>query len=282
MVCCCANSFQALASVGIRSPAHAQDDEQEGRGDQRARRDEGDRRDRAEADLGQRIGRAPAARQREQQRIVAPAAPDLWSAQVATAAAPVGGFHFTRLMVPEKVNSVRSPDFSVPRRKISEPPARVISPVPSTSSPSLRGVEEFAGKRYRHARSLQHRGGDREQAIIGKRHEAAAMDVAHAVEVLLLDPERALHLAVVVDPVPERPVMGLEIVAGPGAPAREFALGFDVQIGAVEECGFGEFVHGKWPFKWVFQPLNPIRARCANADPARLPPQSSGQGENAP
>ena len=33
---------------------------------------------RAEADLGQRIGRTPAARQREQQRIVAPAATDLW------------------------------------------------------------------------------------------------------------------------------------------------------------------------------------------------------------
>jgi hypothetical protein len=39
-------------------------------------------------------------------------------------------------MVPEKVNSVRSPDFRRPRRKIIEPPARMISPEPSTSSPS--------------------------------------------------------------------------------------------------------------------------------------------------
>src|SRR5262245_25642315 len=54
------------------------------------------------------------------------------------AVAPVAGgfFHFTRLMVPEKVNSFRSPGRSVPRRKISEPPARVTSPSHSISSPS--------------------------------------------------------------------------------------------------------------------------------------------------
>ena len=69
------------------------------------------------------------------------------------------------------------------------------------------------------------------------------MDVAHAVEVLFLDPERALDAAVFVHPVPERPVMGLKTVAGPGPPAREFALGFDMQVGAVVECIFGEFVH---------------------------------------
>jgi len=56
-------------------PAGVEDNEQEKRGDQRARRDESDRRDRAQPDLGQRIGRAPAARQRQQQRIIAPAAP---------------------------------------------------------------------------------------------------------------------------------------------------------------------------------------------------------------
>ena len=95
------------------------------------------------------------------------------------------------------------------------------------------------------------------------------MDVAHAVEVLFLDPECALHLAVFVHPVPERPVMGLEIVTAPGAPALEFALGFDVQIGSLKEYGFGEVVHEKWPFNWVFQPLNPIRARCANPDPGQ-------------
>ena len=55
-------------------------------------------------------------------------------------------------------------------------------------------------------------------------------------------------LAVVLHPVPERPVMGLEIVAAPGPPAREFALGFDVQIGAVEECGFGQVVQREMAF----------------------------------
>ncbi len=40
-------------------------------------------------------------------------------------------------------------------------------------------------------------------------------------------------LAVFLDPVPERSVMGLETVAGPGAPAGEFALGFDVEIGSL-------------------------------------------------
>ena len=65
------------------------------------------------------------------------------------------------------------------------------------------------------------------------------MDVAHAVEVFPLDPEGALHLAVFVHPVPERAVMGLETVAGPGAPALEFALGFRVQIGTMVECIFG-------------------------------------------
>ena len=69
------------------------------------------------------------------------------------------------------------------------------------------------------------------------------MDVAHAVEVLLLDPERALHAAVFVHPVPERAVMGLKTVAGPGPPAGEFALGFDMQVGAAGGMHFGEFVH---------------------------------------
>ena len=103
----------------------------------------------------------------------------------------------------------------------------------------VRGVEEFAGERHRHARALQHRRGDREQAVVGKGHEAAAMDVALAVEVLFLDPERAAHAAVLVHPVPERPVVGLKTVAGPGPPAGEFALGFDVQVGAAEECVLG-------------------------------------------
>src|SRR5882757_2034636 len=129
------------------------------------------------------------------------------------------------------------------------------------------GIEEFAGERYRYAGTLEHRGGHREQTVIGKRHEAAAMNVARAVEMLLLDPEHTLHLAVFVDPVPERPVMGLEIVTPPGAPAGEFAFGFDVDAGGNGECRFGELVHGIWPSIAGLQPLNPIRARCANPDP---------------
>ncbi len=66
------------------------------------------------------------------------------------------------------------------------------------------------------------------------------MDIAHTVEVFLLDPECATYLTVVVHPVPERPVMGFEAVAAPGSPAGEFAFSADVQIGAVEECGFGQ------------------------------------------
>ena len=91
------------------------------------------------------------------------------------------------------------------------------------------------------------------------------MDVAHAVEVFLLDPEGAADLAVVLHPVPERPVMGFEIVAAPGPPAFELPFGSDVQIGAVEECGFGQVVQAVWPFFAIFEPLNPIHPRCANA-----------------
>src|SRR3982074_3977826 len=104
------------------------------------------------------------------------------------------------------------------------------------------------------------------------------MDVLHAVEMLVLDPEGAVDLAVVVHPVPERPVMGLKIVAAPGPPALEFAFSADVQIGAVEECGFGQGIHAIWPSIEIFEPLNPIHTGCANA----VPPQSYGQPENAP
>ena len=49
--------------------------------------------------------------------------------------------------------------------------------------------------------------------------------LAEAVEVLFLDPECAADAAVILGAVPERPVMGLEIVAGPGPPPLEFPLG---------------------------------------------------------
>ena len=145
----------------------------------------------------------------------------------------------TRLMVPEKLNSGRWPDFNRPRRKIIELPARVISPDPFTLA---RGVEEFAGERHRHRRPLQNRPGDGEQAIIGKRHEGATVDVARAVEMFLPDPEGAADLAVVFHAVVERPGMGLEVVPGPGAPAGELARCFDVQVGAAVEGGFGDVV----------------------------------------
>ena len=112
------------------------------------------------------------------------------------------------------MNSGRSPDFNRPRRKIIEPPARVISPVAFDQLAFARGVEEFAGERHRHPRPVEHRSRHREQAIIRERHEGAAMDIARAVKMLLFDPEGAADLAIVVHPVPERPVMGLEIVAG--------------------------------------------------------------------
>jgi hypothetical protein len=73
------------------------------------------------------------------------------------------------------------------------------------------------------------------------------MDVFRAIEVLFLDPERAADAAIVLHPVPERPVIGLEGVAAPCAPAGKFTFGADVQVGAVEECRLGKLVHGKRP-----------------------------------
>ena len=79
MDCWKANSFQAAdrSESGFRA---REDDKEKDRGDQRADRDEGDRRDGAEADLGQRVGGAPAARQSQQQGIVAPAPRGLYRA----------------------------------------------------------------------------------------------------------------------------------------------------------------------------------------------------------
>jgi hypothetical protein len=72
--------------------------------------------------------------------------------------------------------------------------------------------------------------------------------------------------------------MGLKTVAAPGSPALEFAFSADMQIGAVEECTFGQVIHAIGPSFEIFEPLNPIHAGCANT----VPPQSSGQPENAP
>src|SRR5450631_798350 len=94
---------------------------------------------------------------------------------------------------------------------------------------------------------MQDGASDCEQAIVGEVHEAAAMNVAGSIEVLLLDPERAANAAVVLHPVPERPDMGLETVAAPGPPARKFAVGTDMQVRAVQKCRFGQVIHAIWP-----------------------------------
>ena len=80
------------------------------------------------------------------------------------------------------------------------------------------------------------------------------MDIAGAVEMFLLYPEGAANLAVVLHAVVEWPVIGLEIVPAPGTPAPKFALGFHMQIGAVQECGFGQLVHAIWPLIEQFSP----------------------------
>jgi hypothetical protein len=51
-----------------------------------------------------------------------------------------------------------------------------------------------------------------------------------------------------------------------------------VEIGTVEECGFGQVVQVISPSFQIYEPLNPIHAGCAN--PQR--PQSYGQPEIAP
>src|SRR4051794_2931996 len=56
------------------------------------------------------------------------------------------GSRFPRLIVPEKVNSGRPPDVSLPRRKISEPPARETSPTHSISSPSRAASRKSQAK----------------------------------------------------------------------------------------------------------------------------------------
>jgi len=132
-------------------------------------------------------------------------------------------------------------------------------------------VEEITGEIRRHGRAIQLMGGDREQAIVGEGHEAAAMDVSGAVEVLFLDPERRADAAVVLDLVPERADMALKTVANPGSPALELALGGDVQVGAAGRGRFGQFVQGNGPSITGLLPLNPIRRRVAipvPADPA--------------
>ncbi len=75
------------------------------------------------------------------------------------------------------------------------------------------------------------------------------MDVAQAVEVLFLDPEGAADAAVVLDLVPERADMGLKAVAHPGPPARELALGRDMQVGAAGwRALWSSSCTRKWPF----------------------------------
>src|ERR1700759_3159653 len=90
------------------------------------------------------------------------------------------------------------------------------------------------------------------------------MDVACAVKMLLLDPECTADAAILLPLVPERPVVGLEIVAAPGPPAPKFAFGTEMQVRTVEECAFGQVVHAVWPFFSAILLLNPIHRRSAN------------------
>jgi hypothetical protein len=62
----------------------------------------------------------------------------------------------------------------------------------------------------------------------------------------------------IVHPVVERPVKRFKIVAAPGPPTLEFAICLDMQIGAVEECAFGQVVQAVRPSFEGFEPLNPI------------------------
>jgi len=80
------------------------------------------------------------------------------------------------------------------------------------------------------------------------------MDVAHAVEMFVLDPEGALDAPLVVHPVVERPSVRFKIVAAPGPPALEFACCLDMQVGAVEECAFAQVVHAIRPSFEGFSP----------------------------
>jgi hypothetical protein len=57
-----------------------------------------------------------------------------------------------------------------------------------------------------------------------------------------------------VHPVIERPDMRFKIVAAPGPPTPEFALRFDMQIGAVEECAFAQVIHAIRPSFAGFKP----------------------------
>src|SRR5215469_16291715 len=102
-----------------------------------------------------------------------------------------------------------------------------------------RSIKKVARERDGDGGAAQFVACDRKQAIVRKRHEAATMDVAGAVEVLPLDPERAAHPAVGFRAVPERAGVGLVTVARPGAPALELAVGRLVQVGALDGGGFG-------------------------------------------
>ena len=177
-------------------------------------------------------------------------------------------------MVAEKVNSVRSSDFNWPRRKISEAPERVISPVPSTNSPSRAPSRNSQANDTVTAIPCSTGGCDRKEAIVGERHEAAAMDVVRAVEMLFLNAEGTADGAVLLHPVPERSIMGFEIVAAEGAPAGKFALGADTQIGAVQKSRFGQVVQagGLYLGNKILKsdPRLPCKPACLHGLPAKL------------
>ena len=69
----------------------------------------------------------------------------------------------------------------------------------------------------------QHLVADCEQAVVGERHQAAAVHGAGAVDVLLFQAERTANRPVVLLAVPERAVVDIKVVAGPRPPAGELA-----------------------------------------------------------
>lgn len=88
----------------------------------------------------------------------------------------------------------------------------------------LSGVQELTGEIDCYAPSLKYGRGDCKEAVVGESHEAAAMDVASGVQVLLLNPKGAANSAIWLSPMPERAAIRFEAIVAPGSPPYEFAL----------------------------------------------------------
>ena len=105
------------------------------------------------------------------------------------------------------------------------------------------------------------------------------MDVALPVEMLLLDPERALHAAVFVHPAPKR-TYGFSKLSRVQVCQPFNSPSVSTCRSAGAEQHFGGVRSLKMAFNWMFPLLKSDREGCANAIEA--PPGSSGQAANAP